>query len=44
MKKMRWNPNKFKKNMLNLGAGVLAFAVGTGLFIILGVATFASWV
>ena len=44
MKKMRWNPNKFKKNMLNLWAGVLAFVISVGLFIILGVATFAPWV
>lgn len=44
MKKMRWNPNKFKKNMLNLLAGALAFVISVGLFIILGVATFAPWV
>ena len=44
MKKMRWNPRKFRNNMLNLGAGALAFAISVGLFIILGVATFAPWV
>ena len=44
MKKTRWNPKKFRRNMLNLGAGALAFVIGVGIFIVLGVATFAPWV
>lgn len=43
MKKTRWNPKKFKENMSNLLAGALAFAISVGMFIILGLATFAQW-
>lgn len=44
MKKMRWNPKKFKTNMLNLLAGALALVISVGMIIVLGVATFAPWV
>lgn len=44
MKKMRWNPRKFRNNMLDLLAGALALVISVGMFIILGVATFAPWV
>lgn len=43
-KKIVWNPNKFKNNMLQLGAGVIAVGGLGAIFFVLAFTAFSSWI